>query len=637
MKKHPVAALAAVLFVPSFTQAAEPAPTPLDPVVVTATRNETPLSQTLAAVTVIDRADIEQTQAADLAELLRLRAGLDIARTGGAGQPASVFIRGGNSDHTLVLIDGVRVNPATGGAALALIAPEMIERIEIVKGPRSTLYGSDALAGVINIITRAPQGLAVGAMARGGSYGTRELAASHSIGDDNAGIAISVQDTNIDGYPPFHLASQDRGLGLTTVSLRGVADLGVAKLRAQVWRAEGQNEYLNPQVAFLPDFSSVLTGFAPRDHDTLNQTASVALEFNPLADWTSTLQLSHSTDDLDENQNSNHTHSKRPELRFDNVILLGCQRLSLGGNLAQDRADVAGSSNIHDVRTLYAAYAQAELSQGRHHGVLGASYNHYEGFDDEPTVNVEYGFDLLSGTRLVGSFGTGFHAPDAFDRFGFGGVGSLKPERSRSFEVAVQQQIAKQHRVDLRAFSLTVRDLIVSALDPSITDPFSDPFFGFRSQNIEKSRSQGVELSYTGQFGPLEARLEGSIQDPVNCSVRDDGSAADGCSDGARLKRRAERAISGALTWRFSHGYLGLDSFGTNDRRDFESLPPYANDVKVAGYGLINASAGVTLGQGFSLALRGENLLDQDYETVNGYRQAGVSGYATLRYDWTAR
>ena len=124
-------------------------------IIVTATRTEIPLKDAIVPVTVITREDIELSLATDLSELLRFEAGIDIGRNGGPGQSTSIFLRGSESNHTLVLIDGVRINPGTlGGAAIQHIAPEVIERIEIVKGARSALFGTDAIGGVINIITR---------------------------------------------------------------------------------------------------------------------------------------------------------------------------------------------------------------------------------------------------------------------------------------------------------------------------------------------------------------------------------------------------------------------------------------------------------------------------------------------------
>jgi vitamin B12 transporter len=621
----------AALALTGFAQATMAAdPTALEPVVVTATRNPTPADAVLAAVTVIDRTEIEQSQAIDLAQLLSTHAGLDIGRTGGPGQPASIFIRGGNSDHTLVLIDGVRVNPSSfGGAALSLIAPEMIERIEIVKGPRSTLYGSDALAGVINIITRAPGNTRFGLRAGGGSYGTRDLAASTSVGDEHARLTITGQKIGSQGFPSFVGATEDRGYDLGTVALRGEASAGPVRFKAQVWRAEGSNEYASQQLSFggPPDFATVLAGFDARDHDTLNQTAAVSAEFSPLAQWQTRVQFSHSTDRVSENQSAAALRSLRPELRIDNVIELGAQRFSVGASAAQDRVDVSNSDNIHDVRDSGAIYAQGEFIYGRNSAVLGGSWNRYDGFDGEPTMNVEYGFQAWQGAKLIASYGTGFKAPNANQRFtAFGGNPDLKPERSRSYELGMQQRYGA-HRVELRAFRNDVRDLIVFNFDPTQAD-FGD------NLNLNRARTQGIELAYSGQIGPFETRLEGVLQSAKDCSADDNGSPVSRCEDGARLKRRNSRSISGAITWRQPRYFIGVDAYGAGDRQDFEGLPPFRNNVKDAGYALLNASAGVTLGRGFALSVRGENLLDQDYTTANGYQQSGAAGYAQIRYDW---
>jgi vitamin B12 transporter len=128
---------------------------PLGPVIVTATRTELPVDRVLANVEVVAASELERQPAADLGDVLRMRAGVEVARLGGPGQQTSLFLRGTESNHVLVLVDGLRINPGTiGSAAIQNIAPELVERVEIVKGPRSALYGSDAVGGVINVITR---------------------------------------------------------------------------------------------------------------------------------------------------------------------------------------------------------------------------------------------------------------------------------------------------------------------------------------------------------------------------------------------------------------------------------------------------------------------------------------------------
>jgi outer membrane cobalamin receptor len=148
----------------------------LEPIIVTtATRTAITADESLAPVTVITREDVERTPALDVADLLNVHANIDVARNGGFGQPVSTFLRGANSNHTLVLVDGVRVNPGTIGlAALQNIDPAHVERIEVVRGPRSALYGSDAIGGVMNVITRVPsEGSRWEASLGAGNYGAR--------------------------------------------------------------------------------------------------------------------------------------------------------------------------------------------------------------------------------------------------------------------------------------------------------------------------------------------------------------------------------------------------------------------------------------------------------------------------------
>ena len=148
--------------------------------------------ESLSSVIVIDRDQIERSLAADVAELLRFHAGLELGRNGGPGQTTSLFMRGTESNHALVMIDGVEINPGTmGGAALQNISPRLIERIEIVKGPRSSLYGSEAIGGVVNIITRNTEGIE--ARAGGGRYETREASLSTGLSTDKTAVSASLQ------------------------------------------------------------------------------------------------------------------------------------------------------------------------------------------------------------------------------------------------------------------------------------------------------------------------------------------------------------------------------------------------------------------------------------------------------------
>ena len=215
-------------------------------IVITASRSATEIDALAVPVMVISRDEIERSLDGDLAALLTGLPGLEVARSGGPGQPASVFLRGAESDQTTVLIDGVRINPGTiGGAQIQNIQPESIERIEIVKGARSSLYGTDAIGGVINVITRAGAAPGASLYASTGRYGTQVYAADASgMLSERLGAGASLAYQRSDGFPPLQDAPAPGNYDNTSVNARlryAVSDS--LALRAQLWQASGQSAY----------------------------------------------------------------------------------------------------------------------------------------------------------------------------------------------------------------------------------------------------------------------------------------------------------------------------------------------------------------------------------------------------------
>jgi len=597
-------------------------PTPLDPVIVTASRTPETQSQSLAATIVIDRAQIEAAQAGDLAELLRFNAGLDIGRNGGPGQLTSIFVRGGNSNHTLVLVDGVRVNPATaGGAALQNLTPEMIERIEVVKGPRSTLYGSDALSAVINIITRAPESGQLDASIRGGSYGTVDGAAGYSQRYGRYGFSVQTEQQRSDGFPACDGATRDTGNRNNSVTVRGSADLGVVQLDARAWNAQGKTEYYD---SCSPSF-----GLNRTAQDFRNQTLALAVTVAPLPGWSSTLTLSrgedrirqYAVDDFNLPPAPDTVRTIRPALDWQNQLALSHGfALVFGANAAQERVDALSfGTAIHENTELYNGYVQLRYDAGRQHALAAGSVLSHPAFGERATWNAEYGYDLLATSRyrttLIGSAGTGFRVPDASDRFGFGGNPELRPERARNYEVGLRQTLGATQRWELRAFRSDLSDLISVQFDPA-NDPNVD--FGFRAVNVNRARNEGVELSYGYDDRRWSARVSGIIQNPKDRSAD------------TQLLRRARRTVTTELMRKFGRYFVSTDLLATSDRPDIDAAS--GAPTQDGGYVLLNLSAGVHLARGWTLSARAENLLDRRYETAAGYRQPGLSGYATLRY-----
>ena len=275
---------------------------PRDTIIVTATRTEIPVNDAIVPVTVISREQIEQSLASDLAELLRFEAGIDIGRNGGPGQATSIFLRGTESNHTLVLVDGVRINPGTiGGAAIQNIAPEIIDRIEIVKGARSALYGTDAIGGVINIITRRSTRSHAEASVGSGSFNTRSGFVSGGSRSEKNEFGISFNWQETDGFPVRSGSDLDRGYNNLSANIYWQRRFGKNDVSLRHWQAEGTVEYLD---FFL----------SPLDQDYENASTAIEIVTDVGDRVQSKLLLSHMIDDISQNQSADFVESRRTSL-----------------------------------------------------------------------------------------------------------------------------------------------------------------------------------------------------------------------------------------------------------------------------------------------------------------------------------
>jgi vitamin B12 transporter len=597
------ALLAACAATPAFAQQATPAE--LDPVVVTATRTETRLSETLAATTVIGRDEIERAQAVDAAELLRFVAGVESARAGGPGQLAATFIRGGNSNHTLVLLDGVRLNPTTQQAALQNLSPSMIERIEIVRGPRSTLYGSDAMGGVVQIFTRRREGTALGAEARYGSYETGEVSATGAFGGDTGGARLHVARLDSRGFSPHTDTGAERAHDNTTVDARGDWRVGDVTLGASAWNAQGRSEYLEDSdpLCFPCTYDD------PAALDFHNRAVAAEARWAPRETLAAAVMLERT---LDENAvvegifTGSRTRNERTAARWQGSSTTEGSRTTLSLERGRERTVGGGVTETRDVDS---AAVSEELALGAHRALLAGSLLEHDAFGTVRLWNAEYGYALPTATRLSLGAGVGFRAPNVIERY-FPGFGNpdLRPERARSYEAGVRQALGDA-QVELRLFRTEYTDLI--QFDPSTLS----------AGNVGRARNEGLELSSRWPLGDATTlRVGGVVQDPRACDP--------GCDDGERLVRRARRSGTLQLATRLGGAAYALDALAVGPRADFDSGD--FSDARLPGYVLVNLAAQAELGRGWTLRARIENVLDREYQTVEGYRQAARAGAVTV-------
>jgi vitamin B12 transporter len=576
-------------------------PEPLGASIVTATRTVTEIDEVLAPVIVITREDLERSLAPDIASLLRFHAGIDIGRNGGPGQVTSVFIRGTDSNHATVLIDGVRINPGTiGGAQIQNIVPESIERIEIVKGPRSTLYGTDAIGGVINIITRGHSRNTLSASVGGGRYDTRQATLAASFGGAQGDAAVSGAWLDSDGFPTRTTSDTDRGYENSSITAKARVHLGPLELGVRGWRAAGTTEY--------SDFF-----LAPVDQDYENSALAAEAAVRPTERWLTRLTLSHIEDDIQQNQSEDRTRTRRDALDWQNDIRIGERNvLTFGTLLTREDTDSLEFGTGFDVGTdVDMVFLQDRLDFGRHNLLLAVATLDHETFGSETTWNADYGLDIGSATRVVASVGTAFRAPDSTDRFGFGGNPDLDPERSRNFELGLQHRLGTRHQLGLSVFRNDVDDLIeFVVLDPNT--------FEGENRNVEEARIEGAELSYEYRGESWRLRTEAIVQNPRDLT------------QDSRLLRRAEESLTLSVVKTVRHFEFGVDALATGDREDFGFPEPTTLD----SYTLLNLTGRWFITTAWSVQARVENALDDQYILANGFNTADRSLFFAARYEF---
>jgi len=590
-------------------------PVELDPIIVTATRTAQTADETLASVTVITREEIDRRRATSLQEVLRGVPGLGIANSGGLGKNTSVFLRGTNSDHVLVLIDGIRVSSATSGrTAFQFIPIDQIERIEIVRGPRASLYGAEAIGGVIQIFTRKGGGaLRPRFRAGGGSHATYQLAGGISGGGDRGWFNLGASRIDTEGFNAcssttaqpggcFTFEPDDDGYTNNAGSARFGYRFGNGlELDARLLHAEGNNEF---------------DGRSENEDDFVQQALSGQIRFSPAASWGVTILGGRS---LDESENfkagipeRSVFDTERQSALFQNDFTLAPGHVLTVGfdyynDLIESTEDFAETS-----RDNKAGFGQYQGAFDDLDWVLGVRHDDNEQFGGESTGNVGLGYTFGPPLRLTAGWGRGFKAPSFNDLFfpDFGDP-NLDPERSESAELGASGTIAGL-RWSLNGYYTELDDLITFR-------PDSTSRFGIRAANVDEARILGLEAVASTELFGWDVAANLSFIDPEN--------RGDGPNKGNVLPRRAEQMFRLDLDRRFGRYTAGLTVYG--EGRRFDDL---ANTRRLASYVLVDLRAGVEIYKGLFLEGKVGNLLDKEYETADFFNQDDTNLFVTLRY-----
>ncbi|MEJ8838267.1 TonB-dependent receptor domain-containing protein [Ramlibacter sp. AN1133] len=565
-------------------------------VVVSAARTEQAVQDALPATTLITRREIEQAQTPDLPTLLGRLTGAELTQTGPQGSVAGVFLRGAEPRHTLVLVDGVPINNLNFGlGAIEHIPLADVERIEVVRGNVSSLYGSAAIGGVIQVFTRQPTGTPFASVtAQAGSRGLVDANATGSVKlASGTGLRASVGGLRDRGFNAIRQeeipgTNPDRdGYRRRSASVALTQDVGAHVVGLRLRDARGRIEYDN-------EFGPATQRDASRFVEQVG-TLDARLRLAPTLRVDAA--LTRAVDKLDANEGAFpffvNSRSDAGQLAAEWEAAPG-HRVTAG--LEHTRQHIAADTPYdRDRRTVDSARLGYALDHDRHQLQLNARHDRYSDFGSANTWLAAYGYQLTQAWRASASVSTGFRAPSFNDLFFPFGIGNpdLRPERVRSTELALQYAVRGQE-VRATLFRNRFHDLI--GFDSA-----------FHSINVGRARNRGLELAYAGRVRDYAVRAGLTAQDPRDLDTD------------ARLVRRARVFGHLGVTRELGAWQWGGNLRASGNREDRAQGTP----VRLAGYGVLDLSAAYAVSPQVKAFGRIENVFDRAHETVFGYRQAG--------------
>lgn len=602
----------------------------LDTIVVTANRDIQPREQTNASVAVFTRQDIDRLQPSTVADLLNKVPGVQITQTGGRGSNTGIFIRGTKAAQTLVLIDGQRIGSAsTGAAALQYLSVDQIERVEVLKGSRSAIYGADAIGGVIQIFTRRGEGNGINPRFRiaVGNRGTWERSLGVSGGNEKTRFSLNAALDETQGVNRTrkswssdndHDAYRNKSISFT-LSHELTDDIEVG---FNVLDQRGKSEYDNPFGRYAN-----WTSYPAKPYiDYTNSSTSGYFNYHVNDFWTTRIESGHAedkgrnkdklykpADDVYNTYRDTVTWLNTFTLDSHNTVLIGTDYLN----------DKLHSSTHYD-RT--SRWNRGGFIQHSYQGdivftELGYRHDKNQQFGSKETWNGSLGFNINQDNKLIFSYSEGFRVPTFNDLYFPADMYSkpnpnLKPEESKSYEIQWRSQLAEKTYLETSVFRTVIKDMINYQTEPTT-------WVG-SSYNVDKARIHGFEAALHHELWGWQGMLGLSIVDPRDAT------------SGHTLQNRAKRTLNVDLDKQFGDFAIGMSwlavssSYGSAD-----------NSINVPGYGLLGIRGSWQATPEIKLDAKIDNLFDKSYyrnvynykNNLYGYREEGIT--AMLALTWT--
>ncbi|RZF50826.1 TonB-dependent receptor [Acinetobacter halotolerans] len=559
----------------------------LDTIVVTASRTEQKISEVPARINIIEPKILEQSPIASLPQLLQTDASINMVQSGGYGQTASIFLRGGKSEQTLVLRDGVRLNSATSGAAsLPFIDTTDIKQIEVLKGPASVLYGTDAISGVVQLISKTPEKTA--------AFVTGE------IGEDKTYKSVVGADLSENGF-----YAQIRGQRLETdgTPVKEVKNAPNASFDQKGYSAKVGLD--KEQYAMSVDYSEN-KGYSDYDsygnlisQNFKNEIINVKGRFNVLENLALHARFSQFKDEIDQNNSTDFVHSKTQESEIfgqwgftqNQQILVGITQRNIDGDVLS-----YGSPYQEDIDST-GYYIQHKYDKAGLNTQVGIRVEDNEKFGTHTVAQGSVRYQVLPLTSIYANIGSAFKAPTLNDMYAYGGNPDLKPEESFSYEIGLDQKLAYNISTGLSLYTTEVDNLI--------------DFDGVLNQmrNLDKAKMEGSELYVKWQGENLFTNLSYNYVRAKNKKNDED------------LSRRPRQNIALTAGWT-DEQYTFSTTMLANDDYDNSAF----DDVQIPGHFRVDMHGQYKLNKNVDIFANIQNVGDSKYRTAYGSGSYYING-----------
>lgn len=591
--------------------------TTMDTVVVTANRTAVPISDVLAPISIITADDIERLQLSNMSDILTRMTGVQSYGSGGPGSTTSLFIRGGNTEHSLVLLDGIRISSASnGGSALQLIDTSSIDRIELVRGPRTSLYGADAVSAVLNITTKKAVNNSASINTSIGGYGEQKSSLRLETIQNNTQASVQISHETLGGFDrsendSFSNKDKDefRNSHLQANLNQRWSDSGNSQFSYQTSHGKSDfdqvcNEYdafFNPtEVACSPYSETIQEVLSNKNSFIINNKFNIAAHFSRNIDDSevlgSTTNASFKT--------TRHSYSLTADAQV-------ASTLKTVSGIESYSEELNSSNNYQESkRQNNAAFSQWMLDTDAIDIQLGVRYDDNESYGSNVTRSVVVGRNLSNNWLAIASWGEAFRAPTFNDLYWpTSGNPDLDPESSESYDITLKFHNENSHFY-ATAFHNSVDNLIAWA--PVIPGDFSG---SWQPSNINNAKMEGVELEFAYISDSLSLQTNYTWMEPKDTNT------------GKQLQSRSKQLMNINADYT-----LSALSFGLTVSAQDKSFANSSNSIELAGFAILDLRSTYRNSKNLKFDFAITNVLDKKYQRRNGFNEAGIAAKAGASY-----